>query len=102
MSEYATIDEVQAWDTEYGDYVIWGTHSPAAARAAVRKYICEVIEEDPDQLTPPFEEFENGKRKWADPECLENDGIWDQSKIADHTEDYVPYDGWVPYMFLAL
>lgn len=72
--------EVRAWDTEYGDYVAWGTHSSSVARAAVRNYLREVIGETPenlDECTPPFEDFQNATRYWADPKALDNEGPWD-------------------------
>jgi hypothetical protein len=99
--------EIKAWDTEYGDYIAWGTHNPAVARLAVRKYILEVVGEHPndlDDMTPPTEDFRNATRYWADPKVLENDdeSPWDSSEYARHEEGYIPYDGWVPYMVIAL
>ena len=97
--------DIRAWDTEYGDYVVWGTHSPSRARITVRKYLLEVVAEKPehlDEMTPPFSDFENARKMWADPKCLETEGIWDKSMIAPHSEGYIPYDGWVPYMVVAL
>jgi hypothetical protein len=104
-TEYATTDDIRAWDTEYGDYVAWGTHSPSLARSAVRKYILEVIGEDPenlDEMTPPFEDFEKATRYWADPKAVEVEGMWDSSMFARHEDGYIPYDGWVPYMVVTL
>jgi len=106
MSEYATIEEdkITAWDTEYGDYVAWGTHSPARARLAVRKYIREVIgepEENLDEITPPFEDFQNATRYWADPKVIDKEENWDTSEYARHEEGYIPYMGWVPYMVVT-
>ena len=104
MSENTTTAEVKAWDTEYGDYVAWGTHSSSIARSAVRKYILEVVGESPenlDEMTPPFEDFKNATRYWADPKALENEGLWDASEYARHEEGFIPYDGWVPYMVVT-
>lgn len=101
MSEYATTDDVRAWDTEYGDYIAWGTHNPTIARTAVRKYILEVVGEDPehlDEMTPPVKDFQNATRYWADPKVLEKEETWDASEYVRHEEGLIPYMGWVPYM----
>jgi len=93
--------ELQAWDTEYGDYVVWGTHNPTVARLEVRKYLLEVQAEMPeyiDEVTPPIEDFRNARKMWADPKCLEQEGVWDKTMIAEHHEGYIPFMGWVPYM----
>lgn len=104
-NEYATTENVQAWDTEYGDLVAWGTHNPTIARSAVRKYFLEVIGESPeslDEMTPPIEDFRCATRYWADPKALENEGPWNEGEYACHEEGFIPYDGWVPYMVVSL
>lgn len=97
--------KIMAWDTEYGDYVVWGTHSPSRARIAVRKYLLDVVAEQPehiDEITPPFSDFENARKMWADPKCLDEEGIWDKSMIQPHTDGLIPTMDWVPYMFVEL
>jgi peptidoglycan/xylan/chitin deacetylase (PgdA/CDA1 family) len=97
--------DVRAWDTEYGDYVAWGTHNPTVARTAVRKYILEVIGESPDRLdemTPTVEDFRNAALYWADPNVIDKEETWDASEFARHEQGFIPYDGWVPYMVVSL
>jgi hypothetical protein len=97
-------EDIRAWDTEYGDYVVWGTHSPSRARLAVRKYLLEVEAEMPeylDEVTPPFEDFGNARKMWADPKCLQSEEIWPKEMIQPHSEGLIPYMGWVPYMVVC-
>lgn len=93
--------DIKAWDTEYGDYVVWGTHSPARARLVVRQYLLEVIGETPDHLdemTPAVEDFENARKMWADPKVLDTEEIWPKDMIQPHSGDLIPVMDWVPYM----
>ncbi len=104
MNEYATTADVKAWDTEYGDYVAWGTHNPGIAMLAVRKYLLDVVCETPeslDEVTPAPEDFKNATRYWADPKVLDNEGLWDASEYARHEDGFIPYAGWVPYMVVT-
>jgi hypothetical protein len=96
--------DMKAWDTEYGDFVVWGTHNWSRARLEVRKYLLEVVGEEPEHLdgcTPPAEDFKNARKMWADPRCLEMEEIWPKDMIQPHSEDLVPYMGWVPYMVIS-
>lgn len=83
----------QAWDNEYGDVVVWGTHDPVEAEAAFARY-CEEVGAEYDEDSRP--EFQHFSTHWAHPACLGiEDEPWPRSFVSDE-----PVEGWAPVMFV--
>lgn len=87
-------EQVQAWDNEYGDVVVWGTHDPVEAEAAFARY-CEEVGAEYDEDTKP--DFQYHQAHWAHPAAIDIEGEpWPRSFVSDE-----PREGWVPVMFVG-
>lgn len=79
--------EVQVWETEDGDIVVWGSHSLTAVRNAVVSADLDgrIVLEDRLDIAPDI------RRYFAAPELLDEE-IWGWDNISS---EYV--EGWVPF-----
>lgn len=90
---------IEAWDTQDGDFIIWGTHDPRIARIAVSNYLVQAIrfkptgDEEDDELggLPTIERFINGTREYAH-RSLHAEEYWPLEKLSRRRKfGYVPY-----------
>ncbi|MFK0005494.1 hypothetical protein ACIQTZ_00425 [Paenarthrobacter sp. NPDC090520] len=93
---------LMAWETENGDFVIWGTHSPSVARVKVRQFFRDNIgAEDVEELMPSWSDFRNAPQYWGAPEAPDVDGPWDESLWARNHDEFIPLLGWSPYLVVT-
>ena len=85
---------VEAWETEDGDVIVWGTHDPAEAKGAFDRY-CEEVGADFDEDSMP--EFQYYSTYWPHPAAIDiEDEPWPRSFVGKE-----PISGWVPIMGIA-
>lgn len=93
-SQESVATVIQAWESEDGDVMVWGTHDQAAAEAAFDRY-CEEVGADYDEDSRP--EFQYFSGYWAHPASLDiEDEPWPHSFVSNE-----PREGWVPVMLVA-
>lgn len=90
--------DIQAWETEDGDAVIWGTHHPELAYEAYEKWLVEVHGDCVSCLEEyriPFEEFETTNTlRWGHPDLLDEE---DWGPKHNWVSPF-PEEGFVPFM----
>jgi hypothetical protein len=82
---------IEAWETEDGNVVVWGTHDPQLAEVASTAYweLNRYDEED----RPTVEEWESsGNPQWAYP-SLKDEEVWAKDLYGDTEQP-----GWIPYL----
>jgi hypothetical protein len=88
----------EAWITEEGDAVVWGTHDPAIAATVYAKHLVDVgiVDDELQQMTVTEARWRDAGRFWGSPKLLEPD---DTEWIRPSTE---PVDDWTPYLIRIL
>lgn len=80
--------EIQAWETEYGSVIAWGTHDPEAACPVVNEFFVDYCDEHGvgNALIGEW-------RKYWGHEALPLIEEWPRIMTSNE-----PVEGWVPYM----
>lgn len=96
----AEIRTPEAWVTEEGDAVVWGTHDPVLAEQLYTAHLAAVGVGLADRLLEEMaitqDQWANdATRFWGSPELLELDS-WDNAPRPERT----PVDGWAPYLLV--
>lgn len=91
MASGIDIPAIEAWDTENGEIVVWGTHDPVEAKVAFDHYE-EVNQIDIDGENPPIY-FDEADKYWGDPRLRHQEENWGKESWSSE-----PVKGWTPYL----
>lgn len=91
MTAETELPETEAWDTEMGDIVVWGTHDPIVAKNA---YV-EFARRNDAEIDEDFLEldFSYADKFWGAPHLRDQEVEWEPQSFS--TE---PVEGWIPYL----
>jgi hypothetical protein len=87
----------QAWDTEDGASIVWGTHDPEEAYQIYLKQAKEWLGEGfEDGDIWPLESWRDAAKYWGHPSILRDTHVdegayWDEHTGKEHRRGYVPF-----------
>lgn len=71
----------EAWEDDYGNIIVWGTHDPLRAHVAFSQYLTheigfELHSHDWIEAMPTKEDFADGRKRWVNPGAYEVEDQW--------------------------